>query len=337
MTLQIERSNPSALSAAAKPANAARHLVLLIAYDQLCTFEFGCAVEIFALKRPELNVDWYDFAVHSLDSGPLQAAGGVIVQAPHQPQLMALADTIIIPGWRSTMAEPPAEFLTQLRAAHARGARICSICSGVFVLAAAGLLTGIPVTTHWRYAEELAKRYPELTVQESALYVQSGNIVTAAGSAAGLDMMLHLVRQDFGAAVASQVAQRLVVPLHREGGQAQFIGRPVLPPEKSRLSALLAWVREHLSEPLSVASMAARAAMTPRTLQRAFLASTGLSPLVWLNLQRIAHAKLLLETTRLPHDEVARLSGFGSLAHFRYHFKRSVGITATQHQMQFPQ
>jgi AraC family transcriptional activator FtrA len=166
--------------------------------------------------------------------------------------------------------------------------------------------------------------------------VQSGNIVTAAGSAAGLDMMLHLVRQDHGAQIAALVAQRLVVPLHREGGQAQFIGRPVLTQEKNRLSAVLDWVRFNLHKPLTVEQIAAKSAMSARTLQRYFLDTTGMSPLAWLTQERVVHAKILLETTAYDLEKVASQSGFSSLALFRYHFKRSVGITAAHHRRQFP-
>jgi AraC family transcriptional activator FtrA len=184
------------------------HLVVALAYDRLCTFEFGCVVELFALERPELGVDWYRFAVCASEPGPVRAAGGITVAAPYRLAMLDRADTIVIPGWRDPDERPPEPLLKKLRAAHRRGARLCSICSGVFVLAAAGVLDGLTVTTHWRYAERLQARYPALRVNPDALYVDAGQIVTSAGSAAGLDMLLHLVRRDHGGAIANRVAQR---------------------------------------------------------------------------------------------------------------------------------
>ncbi|MBN3830039.1 AraC family transcriptional regulator, partial [Burkholderia sp. Ac-20384] len=171
------------------------HLVVALAYDRLCTFEFGCVVELFALERPELGVDWYRFAVCASEPGPVRAAGGITVAAPYRLATLDRADTIVIPGWRDPDELPPEPLLKKLRAAHRRGARLCSICSGVFVLAAAGVLDGLTVTTHWRYAEKLQARYPALRVNPDALYVDEGQVITSAGSAAGLDMLLHLVRR----------------------------------------------------------------------------------------------------------------------------------------------
>ena len=210
------------------------HFVVALAYDRLCTFEFGCTVELFALERPELDVDWYRFAVCAVEPGIIRAAGGITVQAPYAPELLAQADTIVIPGWRDADEAPPPALLALLRAAHARGARLCSICSGVFVLAAAGLLDGQRATTHWRYAEKLAQRYPRVRVEPDHLYVDNGQVITAAGSAAGLDMLLHVVRRDYGARIGNLVAQRLVVAPHREGGQAQFLPRPLAPEGRYR-------------------------------------------------------------------------------------------------------
>ena len=205
------------------------HLVVAIAYDRLCTFEFGCVVELFALPRPELDVRWYEFAVCAAERGPLRAAGGITVTAPNSLKLLDRADTIIMPGWRDANEPPPPELLQRIRAARDRGARLCSICSGVFVLAAAGVLDGKRVTTHWRYAELLGQRYPSVRVEPNALYIDQGQVLTSAGSAAGLDMLLHLVRRDHGPKVANQVAQRLVIPPHRDGDQAQYVPRPVAP------------------------------------------------------------------------------------------------------------
>jgi AraC family transcriptional activator FtrA len=232
------------------------HLVVALAYDRLCTFEFGCVTELFALERPELGVPWYRFAVCAGEPGPIRAAGGITLAAPYTLKLLASADTIMIPGWRDADEVPPAALLRKLRAAYERGARLCSICSGVFVLAAAGVLDGKTVTTHWRYADKLQQRYPQLRVQPDAPYVDEGQAITSAGSAAGLDMLMHLVRRDHGSAVANRVAQRLVVPPHREGGQAQFVPRPMPHDESGRIAKLMDWVRSHATEPHTLRSPA---------------------------------------------------------------------------------
>jgi len=236
-----------------------RHKVVALAYDRLCTFEFGCTVELFALPRPELGVPWYEFLVCALERGPLRAAGGVELRVRQPLRLLDSADTIIIPGWRDPEEAPPPLLLAILRRALARGARLCSICSGVFVLAAAGVLDGRRATTHWRYVAQLAARYPRIRVEPNALYVDEGRVLTSAGSAAGLDMLLHLVRSDFGARIANQVAQRLVVAPHREGDQAQFVPRPLAADGRGRLARLMDFVRAHPGAPHTLASLAARA------------------------------------------------------------------------------
>nr|WP_315258038.1 transcriptional regulator FtrA [uncultured Duganella sp.] len=312
-----------------------KHLVVALAYDRLCTFEFGCTVELFALERPELGVEWYDFAVCAVERGPIRAAGGITVQAPYQPELLALAATIIIPGWRDADELPPPELLDWIRTAHARGARLCSICSGVFVLAAAGVLDGQRATTHWRYAEKLAQRYPRIDVQPDHLYVDNGQLITAAGSAAGLDMLLHLVRRDHGAKVGNLVAQRLVVAPHREGGQAQFLPRPMTPGEQGRLSRLMDWLRSNPAQPHTVASMAERAAMSPRTLQRQFQHATGLGPIEWLIRERVAIVKDLLEEADVPLAQIAERAGFGSEETLRHHFRRLTSTTPGAYRKRF--
>jgi AraC family transcriptional activator FtrA len=309
--------------------------VVALAYDGLCTFEFGITVELFALERPELGVDWYEFAVCAIEPGPIRAAGGITVAAPYDPALIARADTIVIPGWRGTDAPVPPELIAQLRAAHARGARLCSICSGVFVLAAAGLLDGLRATTHWRYTDALARRFPRIEVQPDHLYVDAGQVITSAGSAAGIDMLLHLVRRDYGAQVGNLVAQRLVVPPHREGGQAQFLPRPMAHDERGRLARLMDHVRAHPALPHTVASMAERAAMSPRTLQRQFQEATGMGPVEWLIRERIAIVKDLLETGALPLAQVAERAGFGSEESLRHHFRRLAATTPAAYRRRF--
>jgi AraC family transcriptional regulator, transcriptional activator FtrA len=313
------------------------HLVVAVAYDRLCTFEFGCVVELFALPRPELGVDWYRFAVCAAEAGPIRAAGGITLTAPYSLKLLDRADTIVIPGWRDADEPPPEPLLRKLRAAARRGARLCSICSGVFVLAAAGVLEHKTVTTHWRYADKLQARYPSLRVAPDALYVDEGSIVTSAGSAAGLDMLLHLVRRDYGGAVANRVAQRLVVPPHRDGGQAQFVPRPMPPADDGgRLARLIDWMRAHAASAHTIESLAQRAAMSGRTLQRRFQEATGLGPYEWLIRERVALAKDMLETRpRLSIGAVAERAGFGSEESMRRHFRRIAMTSPAAYRQQF--
>jgi AraC family transcriptional activator FtrA len=238
------------------------------------------------------------------------------------------ASTIVVPGWRDPDERPPEPLLKKIRAAVERGARVCSICSGVFVLAAAGVLDGKTVTTHWRYAEKLQQRYPQLRVKADALYVDEGQVITSAGSAAGLDMLLHLVRRDYGSAIANRVAQRLVVPPHREGGQAQFVPRPMPQDDSGRLARLMDYVRANPAHAHTLASLADQAAMSPRTLQRQFRDATGMAPYEWLIRERVAIARELLESPAdLPMSRVAELAGFGSEESLRRHFRR-VALTS---------
>jgi AraC family transcriptional regulator, transcriptional activator FtrA len=311
------------------------HKVAVLAYDGLCTFEFGCAVELFALARPELAVPWYEFAVCAQQRGPLRAAGGIEVRVRHGLTLLDSADTIVIPGWRCADEAPPAAVLQRLRRAHARGGRLCSICSGVFVLAAAGVLDGRRATTHWRYAAQLAQRFPQIRVEANALYIDEGQVITSAGSAAGLDMMLHLVRRDFGPRIANQVAQRLVLPPHREGDQAQFVPRPLAADGRGRLARLMDFVRADLSRPFTLAELSRRAAMSVRTLQREFLAASGCTPHAWLTGERLARAKELLETTRLDAATIAARTGLGSAESLRHHFRTRVGTTPSAYRRRF--
>lgn len=311
------------------------HRVVALAYDRLCTFEFGCTVELFGLQRPELRVDWYRFEVCALEPGPIRAAGGVELRVERGLAALDDADTIVIPGWRDIDERPPEALLDRIRAADARGARLCSICSGVAVLAAAGVLDGLRVTTHWLYADQLAARHPELEVDAQALYIDEGRILTSAGSAAGLDMLLHLVRRDYGPRIANQVAQRLVIAPHRDGGQTQFVPRPLPSDERGRLATLMAWTRRHLHAPHTVASLAARASMSPRTLQRQFRETVGLSPKQWLLRERLSLAKDLLESGPTPLPQIAERAGFGSEESFRRHFRRLVGTSPAAYRRRF--
>lgn len=301
-------------------------LVAILAYDGLCTFEFGIAIEIFALPRPEFDFAWYAHRIVAVDPGPLRATGGFVVGADAGLEVLAQARTIIVPGWRSRDEPPPEALLVELRKAHARGARLLSICSGVFVLAAAGLLDGKRATTHWRYSDELARRFPGIAVDSSVLYVDSGQVITSAGSAAGIDACLHLVERDFGAHVSNTVARRLVMAPQRGGGQAQFIAAPVAQAPRHDLAVVLDWVREHLGEPLTVPQMAARALMSERTFLRRFNDATGMTPKAWLQHERMARARSLLETSGLDTEQIAQRCGFASAESFRVAFRRTVGL-----------
>jgi AraC family transcriptional activator FtrA len=304
------------------------HHVAILAYDRLCTFEFGCAIELFALERPELGVPWYSYAVCAAEPGPLRAAGGLALRVPHGLDAIDGADTIVIPGWRDVDEAPSPALVDALRRAHARGARLCSICSGAFVLAYAGLLDGRRATTHWRYFERLAARFPAIGIVPDVLYVEDARIVTSAGSAAGLDMLLHLVRSDFGAAIANQVAQRLVIPAHRDGDQAQLVARPLPQAGTDPIAQTMDWIRENLRAEHSLTSMADQARMGVRTFQRRFRDRTGLTPLDWLVRERVALAAQLLETRpALGIEAVADLAGLGSPESLRRHF-RSHGLAS---------
>jgi AraC family transcriptional regulator, transcriptional activator FtrA len=311
-----------------------RHTVAALAYDGLCTFEFGIVVELFGLPRPAMK-QWYDFRVCALESGPLRATGGLSVTPEQGIELLHRAETIVIPGWRDPAETPPARLIDSLRRAHRRGARIVSICSGVFVIAATGLLNGKRATTHWRYTEELARRYPQIRIEPDVLYVDEGKILTSAGSAAGIDLCLHIIRKDFGTLAANQVARRLIMPPHRDGGQAQFIERPVADEDTPWLSKLLEWAERHLAEDLTIARLARQACVSKRTLARRFLEATGTSPADWVIGLRVGRAKELLETTARSVEDVASRSGFGSSFALRHHFRKRLKTSPSAYRSRF--
>jgi AraC family transcriptional activator FtrA len=311
--------------------------VVALAYDGLCTFEFGIAYEVFGLSRPEMGEGWYRFSVAGIEAGPLRAAGGLTVAVDRGLELLDEADLIIAPGWRAIDAPVPEALIAALRAAHERGARVMSLCSGVAVLAAAGLLAGRRATTHWRYVASIAERYPDIALDADVLYMDEGNILTAAGSAAGIDLCLHVVRGDFGPDAANSVARRLVVPPHREGGQAQFIAAPV-PEEREgiRLGPLIEWMRERLAEEQPISLLAGKAGMSMRTFQRRFEATTGDSVGEWLLKERLRQARDLLEKElAVSLDDIAIASGFGTLATMRHHFRRRLGTSPSAYRKSF--
>jgi transcriptional regulator GlxA family with amidase domain len=302
--------------------------------DGVSVFELGVVCEVFGTDRTDSGLPGYDFAVCAAEPGPLRTGSGFGISPSHGLDRLAAADLVAVPHWRSLDEPPPEPLLDALRAVVARGGRVMSVCSGAFVLAAAGLLDGRRATTHWRYAAALAARYPLVSVDPGVLYVDAGPVLTSAGTAAGIDLCLHLVRSEHGADVANALARRMVVPPHRDGGQAQYVEAPVPLPRRADLGDVQEWAVEHLDSPLSVEVLAARALMSPRTFARRFRAATGTTPYAWLLHQRTLLAQRLLETG-LPVEEVARRSGFGSAATLREQFARSRGTSPRAYQRTF--
>ena len=310
-------------------------LVVAPVYNGLCTFEFSIVAEVFGLERPELGNGWYRFASVAVEPGPLRAQGGLSVQASADLALLEQADLIVVPGWRGINEPVPMALQQALKRAWQRGATVASICSGAFVLAATGLLDGRRAATHWRYAQALAQRYPAIEVDAQVLYVQDERLFTSAGSAAGIDLMLHLVRRDFGVQVANSVARRLVVAAHRSGGQAQFIEQPLVKDASGQLAQLLDLVRADLRRDWTVAAMAKVLAMSRRTFLRRFTAGTGMAPSAWLAQARVEEVRRLLESSSLRVEQIADQAGYRSVQVLRDQFKRSVGVSPKAYRASF--
>lgn len=308
--------------------------VAVLVYDGVAPFELGVLCEAWGLDRGDDGVPTFDFAVCTPQPGEVSTTAGFSLQVRHDLARARQADLVAVPAMPRDSAVPE-PILQALRHAHDRGARVLSVCSGAFVLGAAGLLDGRRATTHWRYAAELAARFPQAQVDPDVLYVEDGPIITSAGSAAGLDACLHLMRKEFGAQVASTVARRMVVPPYRDGGQAQFVRTPLPQVDSDALTPLLAWLGEHLEEPLTVTDLAARVHMSPRTFARRFKDETGTTPHHWLTHQRLLLAERLLEETGLPVDSVARRTGFGNAATLRHHFTRARSTTPQAYRQSF--
>ena len=313
------------------------HRVAVLGFDGMAPFELGVAAEVFALPRPELDVDWwYTFSLCAEKPGPLRAVGGFTIAAPHGLHTLARADTIIVPGTGDVHSDPSVVVLQTLRRAHARGARLVSICSGAFVLAATGLLDGLVAATHWRYAPLLQARFPRVRVDANVLYVQNDRILTSAGSAAGIDACLHVVRLDHGADVANRVARRMVVPPHREGGQMQFVEQPVARTlADDPVTSAMARALEQLPERISVDELARVAHLSPRQFARRFRAATGTSPARWLINRRVDASLPLLERDSRGVEEVGRMVGFATPAAFRRHFRDRVGLSPSTYRRRF--
>ncbi|WP_395105193.1 helix-turn-helix domain-containing protein [Actinomadura sp. SCN-SB] len=316
---------------------ARRHLVAVVAFDGMAPFELSSVVEVFR-PRPDLGVPWYDLRVCSPRPGPLRFLGGFTVTTEHGMDVLADADTVVVPQVPDIHGDIPEPVVDALKRAHARGARIVSICSGAFALAAAGLLDGREATTHWRFADTLRRRFPRVRVTPDVLYVDGDDVLTGAGSAAGLDLCLHLVRKDHGARIANSVARRLVIPPHREGGQAQFVEAAVPSgpdPADDPVARAMAWALDHLAEPITVAALAEQARLAPRTFIRHFHRTTGTSPLRWVIHQRIMASLPLLENGALPIERIGAMVGFESPATFRHHFARAMKTSPSAYRQMF--
>jgi transcriptional regulator GlxA family with amidase domain len=303
----------------------AAHRVVIPLSDNIPIFEAAVACEVFGRTRQDFPVPWwYDVVLVAANGAGVRTAEGLVLAQGRGLEELETADTVIVPACADLQGDPPAELLEALRAAHARGARIASICTGAFTLAAAGLLEGRRATTHWMHGDELTRRWPTVEVNPNVLYTQDGQIFTSAGECAGLDLCLHLVRLDHGSKVANALARRMVISPYRDGGQAQYIDSPVrgVGFGAGGLGPVLEWARLHLHQPLTLDDLAARAAMSQRTFLRHFRALTATTPLQWLVHERVARARELLETTDDTIDRIAELCGFGTAQSLRSHFTR---------------
>ncbi|SFJ33604.1 AraC family transcriptional regulator, transcriptional activator FtrA [Amycolatopsis sacchari] len=303
-----------------------RHRVVALLNPPQSPFELACAAEVFGSTREDVP-DCYDFRVCAEHPGPLRTTAGYPIVVDAGLAALRRADTVIIPGWQPPGAPASPKVVNALRAAHRRGARIAAICTGAFVLAQTGLLDGRRATTHWRQTGELAAAFPRVRVDPDVLYVDHGDVATSAGTGAGIDLCLHLVRRDHGAAHAALVARNMVLPPHREGSQLQYAGPPPPARPDESLAPLLDWATARLGTPLTVGTLAAHAGLSSRTLARRFSAQLGVSPGEWLLGKRVDAARVLLEQTDLPVEAIATRVGLASAVNLRRHFHARLGTT----------
>lgn len=309
--------------------------IAVVLIEDVALFEFGVLAEVFGLDRTDDGVPAFDFRVCSTRPGePLRTSTYSQVIAPYGLDALEDADLVAVPA-TTVRDQYPEEVLDALRAASARGAQLLTVCSGAFVLGAAGLLDGVRCTTHWRYAADFTARYPDAKLDPDVLFVDDGNVITSAGTAAGIDACLHLVRRELGTAVATQIARRMVVPPQRDGGQRQYVDLPVPQCSGDSLQPVLAYMLDNLTIEHTVPALARHAQMSDRTFARRFVAETGTTPHKWLTLQRVLHARTLLEETTLGIEEIATESGFGTAALLRHHFRRVVGVPPQDYRRTF--
>ncbi len=313
------------------------HRVAALCLDGLVAFDLAVPAQAFALAFDGESAPLYEFATCSPGGAELRTTTGFAIRPEGDLGLLREADTVVVPAYRDVFSSPPEAAIAALRQAAERGARVLSVCTGAFALAHAGLLDGRRATTHWAFAEALVSRFPTVEVDAAALYVDEGTVMTSAGLSAGIDLCLHVIRKDCGAAVGERAARHMVAAPHREGGQAQFIERPrEVPAEQADwLEATRRWALERLDQPLDVAAMARHAGVSPRTFARRFREETGTTPLQWLLAQRVLAARRLLEETDLPIDAVAWRAGFGTAASLRDHFRRATATTPTAYRRSF--
>lgn len=309
--------------------------VVVLAVPGVAPFELGVVCEVFGIDRSDVGLPAFDFAVVSENAAPVTTSLGFGISPNHGLERAAEADLICVPAAGEDI--PSEAILDVLRAAVDRGARVLSVCTGAFTLGAAGLLDGRPCTTHWYHVDELERRFPKANISCDVLYVDADPIITSAGTAAGIDACLHLVRKELGAAVANGIARRMVVAPHREGGQAQYIANPVPECTADTLAPLLLWLTEHLDDEFTVEQLAHRSHMSARTFARRFRAETGTTPHAWIKSQRLNRAEHLLETTDEPIERVASMSGFGSSSLLRHHFVKHRGATPQAYRRAFRQ
>jgi transcriptional regulator GlxA family with amidase domain len=311
------------------------HRVVALCLDGLVAFDLTAPAQAFTLATRGGGQPLYEFATCSPDGAELRTTTGFWIGPQGDLAMLEAADTVIVPAYFDVLSPPPGEVTAALQDAARRGARVLSVCAGSFALCHAGLLDGLRATTHWALAGEMARRFPAVEVDAAALYVDEGEVMTSAGLSAGIDLCLHVVRKDWGAAVGEEVARRMVAAPHREGGQAQFIRRPREDRAGGSLEPTRRWAAERLEQPLDVAAMSAHAGVSPRTFARRFRAETGTTPLRWLLSQRVLEARRLLEQTDLPIDAVAWKAGFGTAASLRDHFRRATATTPTAYRRSF--
>ena len=310
--------------------------VAVVAFDRISPFHLAVPCMVLGEDRRAAGVPQGQVLVCAAERGPLATTAGFRIDGLRSLAALQRAGTVIVPSWRDTAEAAPPALIKALRAAHARGARIVGLCLGAFVLAEAGLLDGRPATTHWGWADEFARRYPQVQLDRDVLYVDDGDVLTSAGTAAAIDCCLHLLRQQHGAELANRVARRMVVAPHRQGGQAQYIEQPLPKSTRGdRLGAVLEWALKHLDQRLSLDELAGRAAMSRRTFTRRFREATGTTVVQWLLNQRVARAQRLLERGGLPIEAIAEQAGFGSAVSLRQHFAAALGTSPSAYRRQF--